>query len=304
MSARPLASLFVALATAALIALPAAADPPRAAVLDVQGESPPPALDAMTQRWRAEAKAAPGFTWIETKATLAGLQLVLDCPELTPACWETIGKRLGVDVLFVARVSGARAAFQRVETPFGRTTKRDETDIGPPGPSQPGPSQIDAFVAAGVRFVGAEKKEPAAVPPFVAAPAPLSPAPALSEAPAEAPSGTSEANVRRESVLGRVRWPAWVSAGAAVALLAGAVAMGASAGAAESDLNSADRDCTTREDYEVCRDLEDRAQGRALAANVLFALSGAAAVASGVFFYLDVRGQSGATGGTAVGGTF
>jgi tetratricopeptide (TPR) repeat protein len=87
----------------------------------------------------------------------------------------------------------------------------------------------------------------------------------------------------KESQPSKVNWPAWITLGAAVAAGGAGVAMGAMNLSAKSKAE----DKTVP--FGEAQDHADKASTLGLAANILFAAAGAAAVTSGVLFYLDYR---------------
>jgi tetratricopeptide (TPR) repeat protein len=77
-----------------------------------------------------------------------------------------------------------------------------------------------------------------------------------------------------------INWPAWVCLGIAVAAGGAGLGLGLSAKAQEEEYLDLSKS------YEAAKELRDRAAGRALGANVLFGIAGAAAIASAVFMIL------------------
>ncbi|MEK6607929.1 MAG: PEGA domain-containing protein [Myxococcota bacterium] len=157
--------------------------------------------------------------------------------------------------------------------------------------------KIEAGTTAEVSIV--LQREGGAPPPVAVAP--KAAVPPVAVAAASPPRSEAQASSSRAPLLGRIRWPTWATSGATAALLVTGIVLGVSANSAESDLDDPSRDCASADEYDRCRDLEDTARGRALAANVVLGLAGAAAVATGVLFYLDLRaGEASA----ALGATF
>lgn len=261
----------------------------RAVIVEVQGDAPALLLETMTARWRADAQAdaQSPYVWVASPTTLAGLQVVLDCGILTESCWRKVGKRLGVEFLFVAYLAGSTVIFERIDTESGFATERDGATL-----VAGEPARLESFVAAGLQFVRGKSTQPSqssggsgssgtpVSTPVPSAPPPAPPKPELFV--------SSSAVTPHPSALSRVGVLTWTSAAATMAFLAGGVAMGLAAESAQAELNQSDRSCVTAEEYDICRTIEARAENRALVANVLFALGGATAVATGVLAYFDI----------------
>lgn len=285
-----------------------------AAIVDVRGDLvQPTTLEDWTRRWRTAVRSIDGYQWVEPKATVTGLQLILDCTALDAKCWALIGQRMGVDVMFTARVQGTHVTpgglpdsydvtYQRIETASGNVENQQSMVLDVAG-------RRKTFVAHGVDFVRgqgatagaapAPVAAPAAVPPVVVAAEPV--ATAQAEPPQSSPDPSLQLSTQSPAARAtgsRLGWQTWTLLGTTLALVGGAVAMGTAANSAESDLNSPGLDCMTTADYSTCRDLRDRADRRALIANILFGAAGAAAIATGIVFYFDV--SDGGTSGMAV----
>ncbi len=80
-------------------------------------------------------------------------------------------------------------------------------------------------------------------------------------------------------------WPAWTVLGVGVAAGVAGIAVGVSS-RSEKDIAE-----DTSIPYHIAMEHSDRSSSRALAANILFAAAGAAAITSGVLFYLGHRKQ-------------
>ena len=81
----------------------------------------------------------------------------------------------------------------------------------------------------------------------------------------------------------RRNWPAWTALGLTVAAAGAAVAFGALA------KKAADRASSTRIPYDEAQEHHDRARAWALGTNITSGVAGAAAIATGVLFYLGYR---------------
>jgi len=131
---------------------------------------------------------------------------------------------------------------------------------------------------------------PASPPPFTASPAP----PAWPASPSPAAQATTPAAVDLTANAGPAggsstrpavrRWIPWVLAGATVALGAGAIAYGVSATNHYDDLSVSCGQTGTCTPSQI-----DQVKSRALKANVLWALAGGAAMATGIVVYVDAR---------------
>jgi hypothetical protein len=152
-----------------------------------------------------------------------------------------------------------------------------------PAPAAPAPTPppIAEAPAAEVPAAEAPATEPRPVPQVIDS--------ELHTAPRPRAVGT-EVEVSRPSghVWSKIRLRTWITAGAAVTLLASGAVMGARAFAAADDLNDANRGCATTQQLPTCVDLQRTAHNRALAANILLAVGGAAAAGTGVLLYLDL----------------
>lgn len=93
----------------------------------------------------------------------------------------------------------------------------------------------------------------------------------------------------RDTEEGSINWPAWITLGGAVAAGVAGTVMAVQF----SEENDKAADMKLR--YPEAMAHHDRAESRGLAANILFAVAGAAAITSGVLFYLKWRKRESAT---------
>jgi len=301
---------------------------PRAVVFGVWGAEPGAPVEKMTANWRQGAGAVAGFEWIKLDKTLGELQLLPGCAKLGPACRGRVAAEVGAEVLFFARHQGWGAAFEQVDVKSGTTTRKARIPIIETGEAlvsiftEAGVNFVKGGApqpTAGATPVAAVAPKPAPAPAPVKPAAPpaatAAPVPALAEAPADpkltrvaqlddpelrkpepAAVAQSPADVEvrasEPSMLSWVRPRTWVAAGVTGALIGSGVLFGVLANRAENDLNDAQRSCVTTTEVRECRDLEDKAQTRALLANILLVAGGAAAVGTGALVYLDLTATS------------
>jgi hypothetical protein len=116
----------------------------------------------------------------------------------------------------------------------------------------------------------------ASLKPPKATPAPTPPPPTQDLAPPVDDDDDEEARPRSWYA----NWPAWTVLGVGVAAGVAGIALGVSS-RSEKDIAE-----DTSIPYDVAMEHGDRSSSRALAANILFAAAGAAAITSGVLFYL------------------
>jgi tetratricopeptide (TPR) repeat protein len=214
---------------------------------------------------QARAQANPHFERgvkllkdMEDAKALDELERALKVPETSAKERAQIHLHMGIAQSNLLKRDAARQSF--------RAALKLDPAIRPPELTSPKIGQIFEEVRLEVQ---AERKDEKPGPPVAAPP----------KEPAEQPT-VPEASVAKERP---VNWPAWITLGAAVAAGGVGIAMGALSSSAEDQAN--DISLT----YYAAKEHHDKAQGRALAANILFGVAGAAAVASGVLFYLGWR---------------
>ncbi len=109
----------------------------------------------------------------------------------------------------------------------------------------------------------------------------LSAEPATRPAPAQAPLPPPQDDLEDlDQDTSSTNWPAWITLGAGLAAGGVGIALGVSSGSAR------DKAEDKAVPYDQAQDHLDTANSQALTANILFITAGAAAVASGVLFYL------------------
>lgn len=217
--------------------------------------------------------ALPGTAWAGAREDLErgkkllrdmedakGLQVLegaLKAPGLDDALRAQLHLHIGIAQSNLMRRNEAVASF--------KAALKADPEIRPPELTSPKIKALFEQVRLEVQKEAAQSKAPPRAKP---APRPA-PQPAPPPAPAPAPS--------------RINWPAWGLLGVAAVAGGVGIAMGA---LSRSDANKA-ADLTMF--YSQAKELHDRARTRATAANVLLAVGGAAAIASGVLFYLGFR---------------
>jgi hypothetical protein len=198
---------------------------------------------------------------MEDARAIRALEKALEHPGNTPRDRATIHFYLGVAHSNLFKQEAAEACFRRALA--------EDPGIDPPTMTAP---KIRAlFEKVRARVIGEEQRAPRPAPASKPAPRvePASTRPVPSSPPAP---GTSKVN-----------WPAWITLGIA----GGAGVAGVVMAVQFKQANDRAGDMTLG--YPEAMDHHDQARSRGLAASILFATAGAAAVASGVLFYLDWR---------------
>lgn len=208
----------------------------------------------------AESAMAPHFDegvkllkQLEYARAIKAFEKALDWPGNTAAERATIHLQVGVAHSNLNDYDAAEASFKKALT--------EDRTIKLPAHTSP---KIQAV------FEKVQAELPAAKPVVTPTPTP----PVKPEPPPLPPPVTPRS---------RVNWPAWITLGAAVATGGAGLAMGL--------LNRSEKSKAqdTSVPYNEALSHADNASSHALAANILFGVAGAAAVTSGVLFYLGYR---------------
>jgi tetratricopeptide (TPR) repeat protein len=191
---------------------------------------------------------------MEDARAIAALRRALDWPQNTPGLRAKIYLNIGIAHGNLLNREAASESFRRALA--------QDPSITPP--ERTSPKIKDLF-----QRVRAELKQRRSKPP----PPPAEPGP---QPPPPPPAPTPA----RSSYL-----PAWIAAGAAGGSLVTAIVLGA---LSRSAANNAEDISLT---YDEAKAYHDKATHRALGANIMFGVAGAAAIASGVLFYLGYRNK-------------
>jgi len=197
---------------------------------------------------------------MEPRAALSLFQRALARPATSRKQKAQIHLHIGIAQAELLNNRAARASFERALSA--------DPSVKLPGWTSPKIAEL---------FKSTSPRLPAERPDFDQ-PAPAVPKPPAPTAPPTAPPSPP---VDRPARAGsNINWPAWIALGAGVAAGATGIALGAlSRSAARRAENLA-------LPYHEAQTHHDRAKTMALSANILFGVAGAAAITSGVLFYL------------------
>ena len=191
----------------------------------------------------------------EYAEAIKAFEKALDWPGNTRKERATIQLYIGVAQSNVTDYDAAEASFKRALTL---------------DPSVELPKHTSPKITALLERVRAELRPAKAVAP---------PPPRVAPTPASTPA-TDPVEQPRETQRSAVNWPAWITLGGAVAAGATGLALGLASRSAWSSAED------KKVPYEEAVQHADDASSRAIGADIMFGLAGAAAIASGVLFYL------------------
>jgi hypothetical protein len=262
-----------------LLAGNAAAEPkPKLAVLDLKAETK---LEAgtikalnellLTEVHNTNLYEVLGASDISSMLNLEERKMMVSgCTD--DSCLAEIGGALGVSLLLVGNVGGVGDKYlislKLLDVVHAKVLKRT-TDMV---------ERNDTNLIAGIkRVVALVCRPPGDQTPVVEPREPIEPVIGISE---EAPSSTN--------------WPAWITLGSAVLVAGVGGAMGGLAQKDQGDMSDLVRGSTE------WRDLKDSAETKALVADVMFGLAGAAAITSLILFLVIDDEEEAVSAGVSV----
>lgn len=189
---------------------------------------------------------------MEDDRAVAALKKALSWPDNTPEIRAEIHLHLGIAHSNLVNRDAATASFRRA--------LESDPQISLPGQTSPKIRRL--FEQARAELEQERRSTPAPTP------APVQPAP---PPPRDQPSHMGQ------------YWPAWTALAVTVAAVTTGAILGALSSSAE---NEASDPALT---YDEAKEHHDTAKSRALGANIMFGVGGAAAIATGVLFYVGYR---------------
>jgi tetratricopeptide (TPR) repeat protein len=201
----------------------------------------------------------------EYKRALEAFQKALEWPGNTSKEWALIQVYIGIAQSNLGDYTAAEKSFKEAQT--------IDPNVEPPKLTSPKIRAVFEKVKAESRATPTQRV-PRRAPAPVKEPKPASTSPL---------GGDEEIDEEEDEQPSTVNWPAWLTLGAAV--VAGGV------GAAMGGLNLSEKSKAedTKLPYNEAQDHADKASSYGVAANILMITAGAAAVTSGILFYLGYK---------------